>query len=84
MFLIRSVFRTIELSEGYAGYLTTHEPYYLALDCLPLWLGIVVYTWFWPPRILTEETRVPRSTVSSDDGYDAPLEDMSNTSTEKK
>lgn len=52
MFLIRSVFRTIELSQGYSGYLTTHEVYYITLDALPLWLGIVVYAWFWPAKYL--------------------------------
>lgn len=52
MFLIRSVFRTVELSEGYTGYLSTHEIYYICLDALPLWLGIIVYVYYWPPRFL--------------------------------
>jgi hypothetical protein len=58
MFLTRSVFRTIELSEGYAGHLTIHEEYWAALDALPLVLGIAVYCYFWPPAILTPETAV--------------------------
>jgi hypothetical protein len=58
--MIRSVFRTIELSQGYVGYLATHEGYVAGLDTLPLFLGIVVYTVFWPPAILTPATRAPR------------------------
>lgn len=58
MFLIRSFFRVIELSEGYSGFLATHEEYWAGLDALPLWLGIMVYTYFWPYKILTQESRV--------------------------
>jgi hypothetical protein len=51
--LIRSVFRTVELSEGYAGYLATHEVYFYTLDTLPLFLAIVVFIPFWPGRFLS-------------------------------
>lgn len=47
----------------YAGYLATHERYFLALDTLPLFLGIVVYTYFWPGRYLTKETKVVKDDV---------------------
>ncbi|KAF8597895.1 hypothetical protein BDV93DRAFT_452081 [Ceratobasidium sp. AG-I] len=39
--LIRSVFRTIENVQGFDGYLATHEGYFYALDCLPLWIAVV-------------------------------------------
>ncbi|WVQ97387.1 hypothetical protein IAU59_004499 [Kwoniella sp. CBS 9459] len=51
-FIIRSIFRTVELSEGYIGYLATHERYYLGLDTLPLLLGIATYCYFWPGKYL--------------------------------
>ncbi|WVQ70918.1 hypothetical protein IAR50_000443 [Cryptococcus sp. DSM 104548] len=51
-FLIRSVYRTVELAQGYVGYLATHEAYLLGLDSLPLLLGIAAYCWFWPGRYL--------------------------------
>ncbi|WVR05957.1 hypothetical protein IAU60_002984 [Kwoniella sp. DSM 27419] len=51
-FVIRSIFRTVELSQGYIGYLATHERYYLGLDTLPLLLGIATYCYFWPGRYL--------------------------------
>ncbi|KAL7419399.1 hypothetical protein Q5752_006237 [Cryptotrichosporon argae] len=68
-FLIRSVYRTVELSQGYVGYLATHERYFLGLDTLPLLLGISVYTWFWPAKYLVPETRVPRDASAT--GADA-------------
>jgi hypothetical protein len=36
----------------YIGYLATHERFFLGLDTLPLFLGITVYTYFWPGRYL--------------------------------
>lgn len=71
MFLIRSFFRVVELSEGYSGYLATHEVYWAALDALPLWLGIMVYTYFWPCRILTPETAVHPDIVEYSDSTPA-------------
>lgn len=35
-FLIRSVYRTIELSQGYTGYLNTHEPWFYIFDTVSL------------------------------------------------
>ncbi|ODO07272.1 integral membrane protein [Cryptococcus wingfieldii CBS 7118] len=52
-FLIRSIYRTIELSQGYIGYIAVHERYYLGLDCLPLLLGVATYMYFWPGKYLT-------------------------------
>lgn len=57
-FLTRSVYRTIELSEGYTGHLATTEWYFYVFDTLPLWLGICAYIPFWPPKYMTESTRV--------------------------
>ncbi|QRW20977.1 RTA1-like protein [Rhizoctonia solani] len=39
--LIRSVFRTIEHSQGYGGHLATTESYFYVLDALPLFIGIL-------------------------------------------
>ncbi|KAK8866017.1 hypothetical protein IAR55_001168 [Kwoniella newhampshirensis] len=60
-FLIRSVYRTVELSQGYVGYIATHERFYLGLDTLPLLLGIAVYTYFWPGAYLTFPRKVKKS-----------------------
>ncbi|RSH92801.1 hypothetical protein EHS25_008247 [Saitozyma podzolica] len=60
-FLVRSFYRTVELSQGYIGYIATHEIYYLTLDALPLILGIATYVFFWPGQYLTPETRIEPS-----------------------
>ncbi|CCO37308.1 Protein RTA1 [Rhizoctonia solani AG-1 IB] len=61
--LIRSVFRTIELSEGYGGHLATTEGYFYALDTLPLFIGIAVFVVTWPPLYLTKYKHVKSTDV---------------------
>ncbi|KZO94796.1 RTA1-domain-containing protein [Calocera viscosa TUFC12733] len=56
--LIRSFYRTIELSEGFTGYLAIHEVYFYALDTYPLYVAITVYLFVWPGWILTEDARM--------------------------
>ncbi|KAF8529137.1 RTA1-like protein [Hysterangium stoloniferum] len=46
--LIRSAYRTVELSEGFEGRLGTSEGFFYGLDTFPLFLAIVVYVPFWP------------------------------------
>jgi hypothetical protein len=49
---IRSVYRTIELSQGFGGHLATVEAFFYGLDTLPLFLAIAIYIPFWPGRFL--------------------------------
>ncbi len=49
---IRSVYRTIELSEGFQGRLATSEAFFYGLDTLPLFIAIVIYLPFWPGRFI--------------------------------
>ncbi|QRW11281.1 RTA1-like protein [Ceratobasidium sp. AG-Ba] len=51
--IVRCVYRTVEGSQGFDGYLLTHEVYFFVLDTLPLWFAVVIYTIIWPPAILT-------------------------------
>lgn len=76
--MIRSVFRTVELSQGYIGYLATHERYFLGLDTLPLWLGVSSFVWFWPGKYLTPESKVlPDEVVGRDaEGGDGMVMDQ--------
>ena len=46
------MYRVIELSQGYHGHLATTEVYFYALDSLPLFVAVVVYTPFWPGRMM--------------------------------
>jgi hypothetical protein len=49
---IRSVYRTVELAQGYGGQLSTVEAYFYGLDTLPLFIAISIYIPFWPGRFL--------------------------------
>ncbi|QRW02251.1 RTA1-like protein [Ceratobasidium sp. AG-Ba] len=63
--LIRSVYRTVELSEGFRGHLATTESLFYGLDTYPLFVAIVVYVPFWPGRFINEVERVDtRETVN--------------------
>lgn len=50
--LVRSVYRVVELSQGFAGALATTESLFYALDTLPLFVAIAVYVPFWPGRFI--------------------------------
>ncbi|ADV20937.1 integral membrane protein [Cryptococcus gattii Ru294] len=83
-FLIRSVYRTVELSQGYVGYLAIHERYFLGLDCLPLLLGIATYVFFWPGRYLhfapkpkkSKKSKKSKKGVAEDVEERWPMHDM--------
>ncbi|KAL7410356.1 RTA1 like protein-domain-containing protein [Mrakia frigida] len=55
-FLIRSFFRSVELSQGYGGFLAIHEVYIYALDTLPLFVAAIIYIPFYPGRYLRPNT----------------------------
>jgi len=50
--LIRQVYRVIEFSQGWFGFLPTHEAYFFGLDSLVILLASAVYIWFWPNRYI--------------------------------
>ncbi|KAJ6598873.1 RTA1-domain-containing protein [Mycena vulgaris] len=54
--LIRSGYRVAELSQGYDGHLATTEPFFYALDTLPLFIAISIYVVFWPGRFIGDGT----------------------------
>ncbi|KAJ3485777.1 hypothetical protein NLI96_g4729 [Meripilus lineatus] len=63
--LIRSVYRTVELAQGYHGTLATTEAYFYALDTLPLFLATVIYIPFWPGRYIPSYPGAQKSDVES-------------------
>ncbi|KDQ64594.1 hypothetical protein JAAARDRAFT_28237 [Jaapia argillacea MUCL 33604] len=70
--LIRSVYRTIELSQGFRGYLATTERFFYGLDTLPLFIAVAIYVPFWPgrfiPPFLKEEDVSSTRTASEETG----------------
>jgi hypothetical protein len=58
--LIRSVYRTIELGQGYHGYLAIHEVYFYTLDTLPLFIAIAIFVPAWPGRFIRASETAPQ------------------------
>lgn len=51
-YMVRCIYRVIELGQGTGGYLLTHEIYFYLLDSLPLLIGICTYIFYWPSKYL--------------------------------
>ncbi|KAF9534270.1 RTA1 like protein-domain-containing protein [Crepidotus variabilis] len=52
--LIRSCFRTAELSQGFGGALARSEGLFYGLDTLPLFIATAIYIPFWPGRFIDD------------------------------
>ncbi|KAF2467638.1 RTA1-domain-containing protein [Lindgomyces ingoldianus] len=48
MIYIRSVYRTVELMQGWSGYLITHEDYFIGLDAVLMLLAVLVFNFVHP------------------------------------
>lgn len=53
---VRSIYRTIELLEGWSGYLITHEVYFIALDGAMMIAAVAIFNIFHPAWLLPKET----------------------------
>ncbi|KAF7966517.1 hypothetical protein HWV62_38080 [Athelia sp. TMB] len=67
--LVRSAFRIAEFSEGYTGYIPTHEAYFYCLDSIPLLLAISFYMFVWPPVYTHQEVESKDIEVPDNGGY---------------
>lgn len=56
MIYIRSIYRTIELAEGWTGFLITHEGYFIALDATLMVITVTVFLLLDPAMLLREES----------------------------
>lgn len=52
---VRSIYRTIELLEGWSGYLITREGFFIGLDGIPMVLAVVVFNLFHPYWFMPRE-----------------------------
>lgn len=50
---IRSLYRVIELGQGFSGSIATNEVLFYGLDALPLYIAVYVYIPFWPGRFIS-------------------------------
>lgn len=57
---LRSIYRTIELVQGWTGYLITHEQYFIGLDGAMMVIAVGIFNFIHPARFLprssTEDT----------------------------
>ncbi|KAE8382569.1 RTA1 like protein-domain-containing protein [Aspergillus bertholletiae] len=67
---VRSIYRTIELSQGWSGYLITRERYFIALDGAMMVASVVVFNIFHPGWLMpsTKAMQYERE-IMSEDGY---------------
>ncbi|KAJ5174544.1 uncharacterized protein N7482_000421 [Penicillium canariense] len=57
---VRSIYRTIELLQGWSGFLITHENYFIALDGAMMVAAVVVFNVIHPGWLLPKSTKTLR------------------------
>lgn len=62
MIYIRSIYRTIELLQGWSGYLITHEGYFVGFDACLMLLAVAVFNFIHPIWFLPNQTEVDSKT----------------------
>lgn len=63
---IRSIYRTIELSQGWSGYLITTERFFIVLDGLMMVLAVGVFNIFHPGWLLPDDSQAKRELGSAE------------------
>jgi hypothetical protein len=75
LFLLRCIYRTIELGQGLGnGYLANHEAFFYVFDSLPLLIGISTYTIYWPSRYLQPSLDTPSDEMSAINPLETPYD----------
>ncbi|KAJ5132490.1 hypothetical protein N7448_006648 [Penicillium atrosanguineum] len=66
---IRSIYRTIELSQGWTGYLITHESYFIGLDGAMMIIAVAVFNIIHPGWLLPnhEKSNAWKREISGDE-----------------
>lgn len=65
---IRSIYRTIELSQGWSGFLISHESYFIVLDGAMMVIAVAVFNVFHPGWLMpaNEKATMLKGPFSSD------------------
>ena len=69
LILIRNFYRAVELSQGWTGYLITHEDYFIVLDGMLMAIAPLIYNIFHPARYVNgipEDAALAGSTYKMD------------------
>lgn len=72
---IRCIYRTVQLAQGWTGYLSSHEAFFLALDAAMMVVAVGIYMLFDPAVLLrrSEADRVDPLTSNTSAQGDIPL-----------
>ena len=65
--VIRSIYRTAELLQGWTGYLITHEGYFIGLDGVLMFLAVAVFNLVHPGSFLPRRKNEEFATVELKD-----------------
>lgn len=71
MIYIRSVYRTIELAQGWHGFLITHQGYFIGLDAAIMVVAVAVFVPLDPAMLLRKKDYVGAKQGTMTDGSDA-------------
>lgn len=55
MIYMRSIYRTVELLQGWSGYLITHQPFFIGLDAVLMLLAVWVFNFIHPGWFLPSQ-----------------------------
>ncbi|KAI1372396.1 RTA1-domain-containing protein [Hypoxylon crocopeplum] len=69
----RSIFRAIELIEGWSGYLMMHEAYFIALDGALMVLAVCIFLPFDPARTIPKVYRVVKKELNESTEYSTSI-----------
>jgi len=69
MIYMRSIYRTIELLQGWSGYLITHEAYFIGLDAVPMLLAVSVFNFIHPGWFLPRSRKDLGNVEESGDDF---------------
>ena len=60
--VLRGIYRSMELRQGWRGYLITNERFAIAMEGSPMLIAIILFNVFHPERLLREARKVQAST----------------------
>lgn len=64
LIIMRSAYRVAEFSQGWTGFLASHERYFYGLEALPMLLALLLFVFIHPGQFLPEGRGKPSSTRS--------------------
>ncbi|KAI0053561.1 RTA1-like protein [Auriscalpium vulgare] len=73
--IIRSLYRVVELSQGFTGPIAQNEAFFYGLDTLPLWVAFSVFAPFWPGRFIPPLPKGGERPLEDAEAKQSPVQD---------